>query len=175
MPLLIVFFVFHSLVSARHIRSNEDYQQLHAEAARSGLDRKNLPILTGPNYFPPDGMRIRKDRKKFKTELHTIEEAPLVTDACVVELENDKSAMLSTTDSLLAQLDTSTNLDLSLNATTSTLDSSYFKSPSPASASKSSSPAPSFLTSEANSKPRRHSSKSCHMSTHIHTYIVHCM
>ena len=124
-------------MSAGHVGKNQDYQQLHAEAARSGLGSGDLPILTGASYFPPEGKRERKDRKKPKTtELHAIKgETP------VMEPTNEVPAMLSVTDSLLAELDVSAP-DLSLNES---LDQLHSRTPMSASLSRSVSPAPSLL------------------------------
>ncbi len=129
--------VFCSLVCASHVSKNQDYQQLHAEAARSGLGSGDLPILTGASYFPPEGKRERKDRKKTKTtELCAIKE-----DTPVIEPTNEVPAMLSVTATLIADLDVSAP-DLSLNET---VDQLHSRTPVSASLSRSVSPAPSLL------------------------------
>ncbi len=138
-------------MSASHVGKNENYQRLHAEAALSGLSGDNLPILTGPRYFPPDARRDRTDRRKCKTGLHPIKENVSVIEASVVQPENDDSLMLSVTDSLL-----NTPIpDVSLNVT---VDSCPSKIPVSACVSRSVSPAPSRLDSESHQKPRRHAS-----------------
>lgn len=46
---------------------NKEYEQLQAEAAKSGMCNEDLPIITGEKFFPPDLRPPKKERIKCKT------------------------------------------------------------------------------------------------------------
>lgn len=109
---------------------NEDYKQLHAEAAKGGVGEEQLPILTGPDCFPPD-IRERKDRRISKTKVGLIKEETPETQPT-----NEVPAMMSVADSLLAELDVSVS-----NLNESRADRSHSKTPMSVPSSRSVSPA----------------------------------
>lgn len=47
------FLFITSLVTQSHVSKNTEYEQLHAEAAKSGMCDEDLPIVTGKKFFPP--------------------------------------------------------------------------------------------------------------------------
>ena len=92
----------HRLVSARHVSKNNEYERLHAEKAKSGMDDLELAIMTGNKYFTPD---IRSNRRIKKEEEGTNERTP------VISLDNEPSPALVSMESLQELTDTLSKLD----------------------------------------------------------------
>ena len=123
------------------MKKNEDYQQLQAEALKSGVGSEALPILTGPSsYYLPD-LRRGRDRKAAKVKVELSEETP------VVEPTNEVPPMISVTDNLLAELNVSTT-DLNESGDVERLS----ESKTPILETRSVSPSPALLGSESGSK-----------------------